>query len=205
MAKAKGDSMDFSGLELECEELTSTGTVNAADLEINSVAVTSTAAELNILDGVTATAAEINAACDGSSAYVVVTDAATYSVLAANSKKTHIIPDLTADCVLSLPTAADGLSYKFIYGGAAVDAQDWQFDTGDDTNFYLGGLVQHDPDNAGDDTLVYYPDGDSNSIVNVLTPNAGTVVELYCDGTNWYLHGTVISATDTAVTYADQA
>jgi len=138
------------------------------------------------------------------SGYVVVTDAATYTVTAANRGKVHIIPDLTADCVLSLPAAADGLRYEFWYGGVAADAQDWQFDTGADANFYLGGLVQHDPDNAGDDTVVYYPDGDSNSKVNILTPEAGTVVRMFCNGTNWYLNGTVISATDAGVTWADQ-
>ena len=57
----------------------------------------------------TATMAEINAVADGSGSYVKVTDAATYTVLAANSGKTHMMPDLTADCVLTLPTAADGL------------------------------------------------------------------------------------------------
>jgi sortase (surface protein transpeptidase) len=39
---------------------TFTGTVEIPSLTLNTVAVTSTAAELNILDGVTATAAEIN-------------------------------------------------------------------------------------------------------------------------------------------------
>ena len=152
---------------------------------------------------VTATPAEINATCDDSGAYVKVTDAATYTILAANSNKLHIMPNLTADCVLSLPTAAAGLRYKFIYGGVADDAHDWQFDTGADANFYLGGLTCLDPDDG--DVLPVYPDGDSNSIVNVLAPNAATTVELVCDGTNWYLNGFVVSSTDTAVTFADQS
>jgi hypothetical protein len=136
---------------------------------------------------------------------VKVTDAATYTILAANSGKIHIIPDLTADCVLSLPTPANGLRYTFMYGGVAADAHDWTFDTKANVNFYKGGLVQHDPDSAGDDTAVYYPDGNSNSIVKIDTPDAGTKVELICDGTNWFLNGTVISATDTGVAFSDQA
>lgn len=139
------------------------------------------------------------------SPFVVVPDGETYTVLAANSGKTHIIPDLTADCVFSLPTAASNLYYRFIYGGVAADAHDWQFDAGSDTNFFKGGIVQHDPDDAGDDTEVYYPDGDSNSIVNLLTPGAGTSFELFCDGTNWYMNGVLISATDIGVTFADQS
>lgn len=60
MAKPNQNSMDFNGMELECEELTSTGTVNASDLEIAGVAVTSTAAELNALDGITSNVTELN-------------------------------------------------------------------------------------------------------------------------------------------------
>jgi len=134
---------------------------------------------------------------------VAVTDAATYTVLAANSGKLHILPDLTADCVISLPTAAAGLSYEFIYGGVAEDAHDVSFDTGSDTNFFLGGCVDFDDD---DGTFgVVYPDGDSNSIVKIDTINAGTLIKLYCDGTNWYLSGTIISGTDTATAFSDQS
>lgn len=191
MAKTKGDSLDFSGLELECEELTSTGTVNAADLEIAGVAVT-------------ATAAELNAAADVSARIVAVPDAATYTVLAANSGITHVMPDLTADCTVSLPTPAAGLEYTFIYGGVAADVQDWIVDTGSDTNFYLGGLAHLDTDAgaAGDEIVPVAPDGNSNSKVSVLVPDVGTRVHLVCDATNWYLSGMVVGAT--APTYADQ-
>lgn len=135
--------------------------------------------------------------------YVKVTDAATYTVLAANSGKVHIMPNLTADCVISLPTAAAGLYYKFIYGGVAADAQDWTFDTGSNTNYFLGGIVGHDPDDG--DALVVYPDGNSNSKVKIDTPAGGTVVEMWCDGTNWFLNGIVVSATDTHSAFSDQS
>lgn len=133
---------------------------------------------------------------------VVVPDAATYTVLAANSGKIHIFPDLTADCVITLPTAAAGLHYEFWYGGVAADAQDWQFDTGSDTNFYLGGFVELDA--SGGTVVAEAPDGNSNSIVNVLTPGVGTIVKMVCNGTNWYLSGTVQSDTADSVTWADQ-
>jgi len=163
-----------------------------------------TATELAILDGVTATAAEINTAADTGSRVVSITDATTYACTAANSGKTHVVPELTADIVISLPTAAAGLEYVFIAGANAADAQDWQIDTGSDTNFYIGGVVQHDTDDAGDDTVVYHPDGDSNSKVNFLTPDGGTRVHVACDGTNWFLNAILISATDAGVTWADQ-
>ena len=133
---------------------------------------------------------------------ISVTDAATYTVEAVNSGKLHILPDLTADCTLSLPTAAEGLSFRFIGNNVAADAQDWIFDTGSDTNFYLGGLVELDTTAAT--VKLEAPDGNSNSIMSVLTPAGGTVIDMYCDGTNWVLSGTVHSETADAVTWADQ-
>ncbi len=135
------------------------------------------------------------------SGVVAITDAATYTVLAANSGLVHILPNLTADIVISLPTAAAGLSYEFIYDGAAADAQDWQFDTGSDTNFFKGGILVFD-DTAGDEVGFFRSDGNSNSKLNVLTPDVGTSIRLVCDGTNWFLNGHANSATD--ATFADQ-
>lgn len=135
---------------------------------------------------------------------VVVPDAATYTVLAKNSGKKHLIPDLTADCTLSLPGPADGLEFEFIYGGVAADAQDWIIDTGSDTNYFLGGLLHadHDAGSAGDEIVPIAGDGNSNSKLTVLTPHVGTVVKVICDGTNWWLQGTAVSAT--VPTFADQ-
>lgn len=131
---------------------------------------------------------------------VAIADAATYTVKDYNSGIPHVLPDLTADIVISLPTAASGLNYTFIYGGAAADAQDWQIDTGSNTNFYKGGLLYVDDAPAADSIAA---DGNSNSKVNVLTPEPGTQVHIWCDGTNWYIWGTVASAN--APTFADQA
>lgn len=155
---------------------------------------------------VTATAAELNAAADVSSrAPVVTTDAATYTLLAANSGILHVVPDLTADCTFSFPTPAAGLTFEIMYGGAAADAQDWIFDTVSASNYFVGGVVHLDTDagSAGDEVVPVYSDGNSNSIFTVLTPEAGTVVKWVCDGTLWYLNGQVVSAT--APTMADQA
>lgn len=136
---------------------------------------------------------------------IVVPDAATYTVLAKNSGKMHIIPGLTADCTISLPVPQDGLAFEFVYGGVAADAQDWVIDTGSNTNYYLGGLLHadHDAGSAGDELVPIAGDGNSNSKLTVLTPHVGTRVSLFCDGTNWYLSGYVVSAT--VPTFADQS
>ena len=133
---------------------------------------------------------------------VIVPDASPYTVLANNSGQVHMIPALGQDTTFNLPAEADGLHYKFIYVGNAADAEDWIITSGSaGANFFIGGAVQHDED--GDLTVTYYPDGNSNDTMGVLTPEAGTVVEMWCDGVNWYLSATVISATNTGVTFSD--
>lgn len=163
--------------------------------------LTASTAELNILDGVTATASELNAAADVSGRAVAVGDVSSYTVLVANSGKTHFIGDLTADCTFTLPTAAAGLEFRFVSTMlGTADAQDWIFDTGSDTNFYLGGLKWIDP--SDDTTDLVYPNGSSNSKMNLLVPAGGTDITLFCDGTNWIITGAAVAAS--TATFADQ-
>ena len=69
---------------------------------------------------------------------VAVQDAAAVTLSKDNSGKIHIMPNLTADCTITMPSEEDGLYYEFWYGGTAADAQDWTFDTGSDTKFFNG-------------------------------------------------------------------
>jgi hypothetical protein len=137
---------------------------------------------------------------------VVVTDTNAYTVLDNNSGQVHIVPDLTADCTITMPAEAANQYYKFVYAGGAADGQDWIIDTGTNSAYFVGGLTQIDVTGVGTNVVTqYYSDGNSNSKLGVLTPEAGTVVELWCeDGTTWYVSGTVYSDTDTGVTFADQ-
>lgn len=171
--------------------------VFVGDLSIDEVKVTATAAELNIMDGVTATAAELNASSDVSVRLISVADAATYTALAANSGKPHVMPNLTATCTVTMPTPASGLEFEFYYGGVAADAQNWVFNTGSNTNYFIGGLVHLDTDAgaAGDEVVPIAGDGNSNSKLTVVTPDVGTRVKLISDGTLWILSGYVVSAT----------
>jgi len=137
---------------------------------------------------------------------VVIADTNAYTVLAGNAGLTHFVPDMTADSTITLPAEAANQHYKFVYVGGAADAQDWIITTGNDTNYFVGGLVQFDPGATTTTSVVnYYSDGNSNSKIGVLTPESGTEVEIWCeDGTTWYVSGTVVSDTDTGVTFADQ-
>lgn len=136
---------------------------------------------------------------------VTIPDAATYTLLADNAGLVHFIPDLTADIVISTPTPRAGLWYEFVYTGAAADAQDWQINTGSNTNFFKGG-VAYNLTNAGDaedEVVSVMSDGNSNSKLNVFTPEGGTRVRIMCaDGVTWNVSGTVIA--DGPPTFADQ-
>jgi hypothetical protein len=140
-------------------------------------------------------------------AMIAIADASTYAVLAADSGKVHILPDLSQDIIISLPTAASGslvagLFYEFWYSGVLADASDWQINTGSNTNFFLGGVVELDM-SAG--SVVHDAgDGNSNSRMAILTPGVGTLIKMYCDGTTWTVNGTVQSDTGNSVTWNDQ-
>lgn len=151
--------------------------------------------------GLTATAAEINAAADVSSKIVSVPDAASYAVLAADSGKTHVLPNFTANCTLTLPTASAGLEFTFISKAVAADAQNWIFAAGVP---YLGGLTFADTNaGAGADEIHagVWPNGTTNDNMTIVTPGAGTRIHLISDGTNWIVNGQVFS--DTIPTFAD--
>jgi hypothetical protein len=152
---------------------------------------------------VTATAAEINSAADVSARAVAVTDAAT-AILAANSGKPHLVANVSADRIFTLPTAAAGLDFEFIATVIAADGHDWIISTGADANFYLGSIVHVDTDSdaAGDEVVVVSGDGNSNSKLQINVPQGGTRVRVVCDGTNWIVSGFAVSAT--APTFADQ-
>jgi hypothetical protein len=126
---------------------------------------------------------------------VNVTNAATYTVLAANSGKPHIMPDFTSTCTLALPAVASGLEYEFIGKGVAADAQNWVFQSASATNCFLGGVGFLDTDDPADSIVAVYSNGSSNDFLTVTTPGAGTRIKLVCDGTNWIANGIVVSAT----------
>lgn len=129
---------------------------------------------------------------------VAVADANT-TILATNSGKWHLVANVSADRTFTLPAPAEGLYFPFVAQVGAADGHDWIIDTGSDTNFFLGGVLHVDDAPAADGI---HPDLNSNSKLQVNLPEGGTVVHLYCDGTNWTVWGTVVSAA--APAFADQ-
>jgi hypothetical protein len=126
---------------------------------------------------------------------IVITDASTYTVKPYNSGVLHVFPNLTADITVTLPTPKKGLSYRFMFGGAAADAQDWIFVTGSASNYFVGGVAWLT--DGTPDIEVVYSDGNSNDTFTVFTPEAGTWIEMVSDGTVWYLNGQIVSTSAT--------
>ena len=124
---------------------------------------------------------------------VNVPDAATYTVLAADSGKVHVMPDLTATCTITLPTEKAGLTFKFWYCAAAIDAHNWVINTTGNSNYYVGG-VGHADTTADDNAESLFADGNSESALTIVKPGTGSWVEIVCDGLLWYLNGMVVGA-----------
>jgi hypothetical protein len=159
--------------------------------------VTATAAEINAgVDGLTATATELNNKFDGSKSYKAYTSTglgAAETILAADSGKKLLMPDCTASCTLTLPVPAAGLNYRIIYVGAATDAQNWVLQSTSNTNYFSGGLQHHKTSDNSITTA--YANGTGEDTLTVATPEAGTILDVLCNGTIWYLWGSVVSDT----------
>lgn len=130
---------------------------------------------------------------------VFVPDATPYTVLAANSGRLHIILEQTSSIQLDLPVIAAGLSYKFVMGGVATEAQNWVF-VATTPSFYNGGIAWTDLNDTESNVAVVYANGTSHLTLTVTTPAAGTEIEVYSNGTEWFVHSSVISDSTPAFT-----
>lgn len=115
----------------------------------------------------------------------------------------HIIAvDTTSnDVAITLPAAADGLNFKFMITKAG--SQDLEIISPSATNYFYGGVIHLDGDSSSDATQIatVVADYNSNDYLTLLVADAGTVVDVVCNGTLWYVAGTVNSVT--APTFGD--
>ena len=131
---------------------------------------------------------------------VVLTDVNTTLTAAANAGRVNFTPNLTADRTYTLPSPTAGLYFQFVYSGLAADDFDIIISTGSNTNYFIGNVAFNDTDDGA--ASVVFPDGNSNSKLQVNVPGAATINVLAKDSTNWYIWGSVTGAT--APAFADQ-
>ena len=105
---------------------------------------------------------------------------------ATHSGRLIVVPAITANRTITLPSPVAGSHFKFIYGGAAEETENIIFDTGADANYFIGGVV-HCDSNA--DNVTVYADGNSNSKLT-LTDFGGMEINIMAkDSTNWLTWG----------------
>jgi hypothetical protein len=144
----------------------------------------------------TGTVTEIITMGDGP---VTLGDEDTTLTNATHSGRLLVVPGISANRTLTLPSPVAGAHFKFIYGGAAEEAENLIFDTGANANYFIGGVV-HADSNA--DNVTIYSDGNSNSKLT-LTDFGGMEINILAkDSTNWLIWG--YSEGADAPAFADQ-
>ena len=105
---------------------------------------------------------------------------------ATHSGRLLVVPAITANRTITLPSPVAGAHFKFIYGGAAEEAENLIFDTGANANYFIGGIVhiQSDADSSS-----VYSDGNSNSKLTLTDFGCSEINILAKDSTNWLLWG----------------
>ena len=118
---------------------------------------------------------------------------------ATHSGRLLVVPAITANRTITLPSPVAGAHFKFIYGGAAEEAENLIFDTGANANYFIGGIVHIQSDA---DSLSVYSDGNSNSKLTLTDFGCSEINILAKDSTNWLIWG--FSEGADAPAFADQ-
>ena len=117
---------------------------------------------------------------------VTLSDADTTLTAATHGGRVVVVPALGGNRTLTLPSPSEGVSFKFIYGGAAEEAENLIFDTGADANFFIGGVVHLD---SNADNVSVYSDGNSNSVLTLTDFGLMEINVVAKDSTNWIIWG----------------
>jgi len=143
---------------------------------------TITASEFAVLNGITATAAEINAAADNSAKHEVVT---TTNIILASETGKHFVLNSATAFVSTLPAVALGLEFWF-HIGATEPTTSHTVVTNASANLIVGNITSPDLNAAADVSVV--ADADTISFIASKALH-GDYAHVWCDGTNWMLNG----------------
>jgi hypothetical protein len=133
---------------------------------------------------------------------VTLADASSTTLTAAtNGGRTNMVVDCSQNSTYVLPTPSAGLTFKFIYIGAATDASSHIFKTAGNSIFFKGALQHNDNNQTGQTTNTVFSDGNSNSIITVALPEAYEITLVGVSSTVYAISG--FTAGDTPVTFAD--
>ena len=105
---------------------------------------------------------------------------------ATHSGRLLVVPAITANRTITLPAPVAGSHFKFIYGGAAEEAENLIIITPGNSNYFIGGIV-HADSNA--DNVSVYSDGNSNSSLTLTDFGCFEINILAKDSTNYFIWG----------------
>ena len=94
---------------------------------------------------------------------------------------------------VTLPTPSAGLSFRFIYGGAAADATDHIIKTAGNTIFFKGALTHLDTD--GNSNASVFSNGSSNSVISLVTPQSYVIDLVGASATVYHVSGFISDVT----------
>ena len=131
---------------------------------------------------------------------VALADTASIAATAAvNGGRTNVFPNTSQNTTVTLPTPSAGLTFRFIYGGAAADATDHIIKTAGNTIFFKGAITHLDTD--GNTNASVFSDGNSNSILSLITPQSYVIDLVGASATVYHVSGFISDVA--APTFAD--
>ena len=117
---------------------------------------------------------------------VTLGDEDTTLTATANGGRINVVPAITSNRTLTLPSPTAGVWMRIVYGGAAEEAENLIIDTGADANYYIGGIAHLD---SNADNVSVYANGSSNSILTLTDFGIFEINILAKDSTNWVIWG----------------
>lgn len=158
-------------------------------LEISS---TSTLSSINVTGATSLTSATVSSTLDlvgtgilkGQKRSGSILTSGTTLTSADSGKVFYLVQSAAGARTATLPALESGLNFKFILITAA--ANNWSIATAQAADDFVGSVVSADG-GAGDSAV------DSDNVVRFAASTAapGDQVELECDGTDWYIRGSM--------------
>ena len=116
------------------------------------------------------------------------------TLVAADSGKLLVVDTSGGDTTITLPAAQVGLSFRIMVWKTAA-AKNLLINSPASAAYYKGGFSWRDPDDTDGQVSFSASNGTSEYRVDLDDPDIGTDVQVVCDGTLWYISGTVVDET----------
>ena len=123
-------------------------------------------------------------------------------IAATNGGRTNMVPDVSQNSTYVLPTPVAGLTFKFIYIGAATDTSSHIWQTAGNSIYFKGVLMHHDLNQTGQTSNVVFSDGNSNSQITLAVPESYEITFVGVSSTVYAVSGH--TGGNTPVAFADQ-